>query len=186
MTPHLSADDQIAALEGALSAEARAHVAGCDACRDSVARMSAVVGALRADEVPEPSPLFWDHLSARVREGTAADPVVASSRFGWRVWVTVASAALAFAAVFVVQHTPDRQAPPNEPTAIASAPAAPADAPDAPPLAAVMQMASTLSSDDLTGVVSSTDDGTPLVEDLSPAERDAFVRLLHAEMEKVQ
>jgi hypothetical protein len=34
--------------------------------------------------VPEPSPLFWDHLSARVREGIdGAKPATSWSVFGW-------------------------------------------------------------------------------------------------------
>jgi len=75
--------------------------------------------------------------------------------------------------------------PPQQIEAVAST-VSPAESADTEPLAAVMQMASSLSSEDLRSVVSAAGEETLLVEDLSPAERAAFVRLLHAEMEKVQ
>src|SRR5689334_13377184 len=34
-----------------------------------------IVGLLREVDVPEPSPLFWDHLSQRVRTAVASEPV---------------------------------------------------------------------------------------------------------------
>ena len=35
-------------------------------------------------EMPEPSPLFWEHFSARVHEGVRAEPVdEPSGWFGW-------------------------------------------------------------------------------------------------------
>jgi hypothetical protein len=188
MTPHLSSNDQIAALEGTLAKEKESHVAACAACRDEIARLRALVDAMRSDAVPEPSPLFWEHFSGRVRAATAAEAPASASRFGWRVWIAVASAAMAFLMILAVRQMPSsssRPALPNVDAANVTA-AGVGEATDAEPLAAVMQMASSLSSDDLSGVVSIGGGGTPLVEDLSPAEREAFVRLLHVEMEKVQ
>ncbi len=52
-----------------------AHVAACSRCRE---RLDAVRDALklaREVAVPEPSPLFWEHLSARVRESIASEDV---------------------------------------------------------------------------------------------------------------
>jgi hypothetical protein len=185
MTSHLSPDDQLAALDGTLSADRMAHASDCATCQDTLTRTRAVVAALRKDDVPEPSPLFWDHFSARVRSATAAEPIVDAPRFGWRVWVTIGSAAAAFALVFVVRQGPTVPHQAVMPVAEV-APIASSAEPEPEPLAAVMQMASSLSSEDLSGVVSATGEDTPLVEDLSPAERAAFVRLLHAEMEKAQ
>ena len=38
----------------------------CDACRASVDDCATTLALARTDGAPEPSPLFWDHLSARV------------------------------------------------------------------------------------------------------------------------
>lgn len=189
MTSHLSPDDQVAALDGTLSGDRLAHVSGCAACQEALARTRSIVDALRSDDVPEPSPLFWDHFSARVRAATEAEAVAASPRFGWRAWVTIASAAAAFAIMLIVRlgpGAPGLTVSQTPQVAAAGAPATPAEATGAEPLTAVLQMASSLSSDDLTGVVAAAGSETPLVDDLSPAERAAFVRLLHAEMEKLQ
>lgn len=189
MTSHLSADEHLAALDRTLSAERLAHASDCRTCTEALARTQAIFDAVRSDDVPEPSPLFWDHFSARVRAATAADPTPASSRYGWRVWVTLVSAAAACALVLVVRNgpgAPGGAVPHPSDRAIVRSSEPATDAPDAEPFAAVMQMASSLSSDDLTGVVSAAGGETPLVDDLNPAERAAFVRLLHAEMEKAQ
>jgi hypothetical protein len=189
MTSHLSPDDHVAALDGTLSADRLAHVSGCAACQETLARTRSIVDALRSDDVPEPSPLFWEHFSARVRTATEAGVAAASPRFGWRAWVTIASAAAAFMIMLIVRLAPDTSSRPvSHPPQVAAvgASATRAEASETEPLTAVLQMASSLSSDDLSGVVSAAGGQTPLVEDLSPAERAAFVRLLHAEMEKVQ
>jgi len=144
---------------------------------------------MRSDDVPEPSPLFWEHFSNRVRAATSAEAAAPSPRFGWRGWATMASALVAFVMVLIFRHLPAEPArlatPPQQIEAVAST-VSPAESADTEPLAAVMQMASSLSSEDLRSVVSAAGEETLLVEDLSPAERAAFVRLLHAEMEKVQ
>ncbi|MEO8483959.1 MAG: hypothetical protein ABI634_17240 [Acidobacteriota bacterium] len=189
MTSHFSPEDQLAALDGTLPAERLAHASECASCQAALARTRSIVEAVRSDDVPEPSPLFWNHFSARVRAATSAEASAPAWRFGWRMWVTIGSAAAAFAMVLMVRAVPGVPAAPTSPAtevAVAGSPATPADTADAEPFAAVMQMASSLSSDDLNGVMSATGGDTPLVEELSPAERAAFVRLLHAEMEKVQ
>ena len=99
MTTHLSPDELAAAADGTagrsaaahrdpsaatahrdLSA-ATAHLDRCPACRAAVSELSALLTALKSETVPEPSPLFWDHFSARVREATAQ--VTPPERRGW-------------------------------------------------------------------------------------------------------
>jgi len=58
-----------------------------------------IIAALRQVDVPEPSPLFWDHLSQRVREAVANEPPPAP---GWMNRLNVAWAAGVFGAVAVV------------------------------------------------------------------------------------
>jgi hypothetical protein len=74
---HLVSSELVELVEGTLAADRAAHVDSCDACRAATADLLNVVRRASAleDDVPEPSPLFWDHLSARVREGIATERV---------------------------------------------------------------------------------------------------------------
>lgn len=78
---HLTSDEMIDAVEGNLDRSRRAHLAGCAECAREVESLAAVLKETQAVDVPEPSPLFWDHFSARVRGAVAAEPV---SGGGWR------------------------------------------------------------------------------------------------------
>ena len=78
---HLSAEEFVDLTDGVLSAARARHLDDCRDCRERAESLRDALGEARAIEVPEPSPLFWDHLSRRVREAVArdADP-------GWRAW----------------------------------------------------------------------------------------------------
>lgn len=69
---HLSRDQILAAVEG--RGEQPAHLDNCRACRARVEELRQVLALAGADEVPEPSPLFWTHFSERVRNAVAAEP----------------------------------------------------------------------------------------------------------------
>ena len=72
-----------------------------------------IIAALREVDVPEPSPLFWDHLSRRVREAVAAEPAPTRS---WTSRVNLAWAAGAVGALAVVVlavAVTTRQSPPT-------------------------------------------------------------------------
>jgi len=191
MTLHLSLEDQLAAVDGRLGLAKAAHLASCPTCEAAVAEIRALVIGLKADDIPEPSPLFWEHFSDRVRDATAAEVRSSGWDLGWRVWAMIGSSAIAFILVLVVRHgsvTPVRPAPiASPPSAAVPTTATPSLGPtEGEPLTVMMQAASNLSADDLKSVVTLADDATPLVEDLNAAERAAFVRLLSAEMEKTQ
>jgi hypothetical protein len=67
---HLTPGDLVDLAEGAPDADSTTHLAECEACRRQVADLrAAMAGVSSGGEIPEPSPLFWDHLSARVRDG---------------------------------------------------------------------------------------------------------------------
>jgi hypothetical protein len=70
---HLTPARLVDLAEDAVAEHSVPHLVECDACRRAVAELRATMaGAARPEnDVPEPSPLFWDHLSARVREGVA-------------------------------------------------------------------------------------------------------------------
>jgi hypothetical protein len=117
MTRHLNDEERIDALEGMLPVARQAHLDGCDGCRQSVAAMRDVLDDLvgAADEdVPEPSPLFWDHLHARVGGALAAEaePATPWWRGSTRAWASLAAAALV---VVVVAVGPWRSVRPEVP-----------------------------------------------------------------------
>jgi hypothetical protein len=65
---HLSDIEIVDLIDGTLRADRQRHVDGCDACRAQAEGLrSALLHASDAD-IPEPSPLFWDHFSARVHD----------------------------------------------------------------------------------------------------------------------
>ena len=121
-TRHLSPDELVDLVEGLAPGGPRdnlAHLASCERCRDQLADLRAA-RAMAAErevvEVPEPSPLFWDHFSARVREAVANEPAPPD---GWwqRLWSwpgVIAPVSAAAAVVLVLAMVFD--APVSEPT----------------------------------------------------------------------
>jgi hypothetical protein len=75
---HLTSVELVDALEGALIPERAAHLDACAACHEQLAGLRSALGEAGDVEAAEPSPLFWDHLSARVREAIAEESVPAS------------------------------------------------------------------------------------------------------------
>ena len=80
---HLTPDELIDAVEGLLTPEQQAHLAECPDCRRQVEDLLAVLAEAKQTSVPEPSPLYWNQLSIRVRAAVAADAAAS----GWRSWL---------------------------------------------------------------------------------------------------
>ncbi len=123
---HVTADELMDLADGCPSAAARAHAEACPACREQLASINAAVALARADRVPEPSPLFWDHFSARVSEAIRQEPEVRTrwwmpAFLTWRVMTGVAAAAVLLLAVAV---WPNGRSPLPAPPAVTSPPAA--------------------------------------------------------------
>jgi hypothetical protein len=116
---HLSRDERLLALDDALPEARAAHLAECTACRADVEALRRVVARVRASDVPEPSPLFWDYLAARVSDAIAREPVpVAAPAAWWRMpRYTWAAAALAALAVLAGYLGPVRRQPEPAPVA---------------------------------------------------------------------
>jgi len=74
---HLNVDELIDLAEGTRPEASAPHLAGCDRCREQLGELRAMLSRVEGTQidVPEPSPLFWDHLSDRVRAAVAAGPV---------------------------------------------------------------------------------------------------------------
>jgi hypothetical protein len=82
----LSRDRLLEAVEGVDAPETAAHLVVCARCRDEVESLRRTLDDVRGVDVPEPSPLFWDHLTTRVREAIAAEPPQAAAWSGLRAW----------------------------------------------------------------------------------------------------
>jgi len=104
MTRHLSPDHLIDLAEGTRPESSAPHLESCEACRRQLADMRAMMSAASEVAVPEPSPLFWDHLSDRVRQAVALEgaPRRASRWERWlRSQVILPVSAAALAAVII-------------------------------------------------------------------------------------
>jgi hypothetical protein len=101
---HLSESEfvDLAENEGALDSRRVAHVEACASCREQLDALRSLLRTAEAVEVPEPSPLFWAHMSARVREGIAAEPVPVRSGWNWIGMRGLASYSLAAALIVAV------------------------------------------------------------------------------------
>lgn len=86
---HLTPDEIVDAVEGALVRARQVHLESCGACRGSVERLGLVLRQVRAADMPEPSPLFWDRLSARVRVAIAVE-AAPPARSQWLTWPVLA------------------------------------------------------------------------------------------------
>ena len=118
---HLTPDQLVDLAEGVGTEPSMPHLRSCEVCRTKLAELRAMLSAAAEVDVPEPSPLFWDHFSARVHQAVAAERTDAMSGFwrrpSWRsapLWF--ASLAVAVLAVLVltrgsVSEAPHRRAP---------------------------------------------------------------------------
>lgn len=185
MKTHLNDDERIEALEGTLDHRRRAHLEACADCRQEVAAAHAMWEVLAADagagdDVPEPTPVFWNQLQARV--GRAVD---AQHTPWWRGaaagWMSLAAAAVL---LLVVSSGLLQRAP--MPDAVVG---------DVMEHSAVSAIGETAQWQFVTDVLATLEDDAVLdvlrpsrgavdaaLETLTAAERDEFVRLLQAEM----
>ena len=152
---HLNTEALVDIAEGTRTESAAPHLAACEVCRAQVRELRAMMSAAHDVEVPEPSPLFWDHLSSRVSRAVAEEGARLSFFSFLRARTFQASALVAVMALLVaVVLTPRIPAP--VPASIgAPAPVAVADADFG------LELIRDVTSDDdasLTVVASLTDD----------------------------
>lgn len=127
---HLSSDELIDLSEGTLARTRAGHVETCGTCRARLADLRAMRAAASDADVPEPSPLFWDHFTARVRDAVAAEPEPAAPSW-WSRWLplrpsfALGAAALLIVAAGAVWLNAPRVA--ETPARVASAPPGPID-----------------------------------------------------------
>jgi hypothetical protein len=70
---HLNTGELVDIAEGTRSEATAPHLAGCEPCRVQLRELRAMMAAAKDVDVPEPSPLFWDHLSARINAAVAQE-----------------------------------------------------------------------------------------------------------------
>ena len=84
---HLSPQEFVDLAEGGLTPGRASHLDGCARCRDEADVLRAVMNDAQEVEVPEPSPLFWEHLSRRVSDAvTLPGTPTARAAVGWSGW----------------------------------------------------------------------------------------------------
>ena len=99
---HLQPDELIDLAEGTRAESSATHLAECAVCRLQLEELKAMMSAAADLDVPEPSPLFWDHFSARVRQAVNAEGAPRRSFWTWpRVVIPAVSVAIAVLAVAV-------------------------------------------------------------------------------------
>jgi hypothetical protein len=165
------------------------HLRSCDVCRHRVAELRAAMAAVASGEGFEPSPLFWDRLSARVRETIEAERQGRAVSW-WRLkplWVGALAILMLAVAVFTRIERSPVGGPPVARTA--SAPLEPIDlfsAPDDPSLALVADLAAGLDWDAAREAGLTTDVGADghLVSQLTEGELRALRDLLKGELSR--
>jgi hypothetical protein len=120
---HLSPGQLVDLAEGAAPAGHVAHAASCETCRAHADALRDVLRQAASDTVPEPSPLFWEHLAARVGAAVREEP---APRAAWTIWTWrwAPMTAVAVLALAVGLGTSLWKGPPRE-HAIAGGPSAP-------------------------------------------------------------
>lgn len=186
---HLSSVEFVDLLEGATIRRAEQHLSECDRCRREFSALQETMSAAAAGPIPDPSPLFWEHLSARVSESVAREAPGSGELPGreslftywWvRAAAGVATAALVIAAAVALGSR--SSAPP--PSAQTDTPALPAPLEDGS-FGLVADFGGTLEWDDLReqmAVSAQTGRLDGGVGQLDSGERRELERLLKEEL----
>lgn len=187
MSTHLTPAEVVSVAEGHGREVLLRHVEVCAVCRAEVDVVRAVEIDLRANAaVPEPSPLFWDHFSRRVREATAHEPVPLVSWWPgrWATGLAAGAAVVVLAVTLSIQLSrgvvgpsrSDEASPDASPATLAS---------DDGRWDDMVHMAAQLPSDQMSDLVAIAET-TSLVDDLTSEERRTLLRLISMEMKDAQ
>ncbi len=199
MTTHLSSQEFVDAIEGGLAADRQRHLDVCAACQTEVETLRTIVVDLDSDaDLPEPSPLFWEHFQSRV-DAAVREEALAPSRAAWgrallgagamRTWLTVGATVAAVVMVAAIYlRAPVDAGQPADAGAVAAL--GETVVPDEAALVLggaewdfVSGMLESLPADDMRRVLTPSRNAVDAaMGDLSESERKTFLRLLQAEM----
>lgn len=187
---HLRDTELVDLLDGTLHATRAAHVDACVACRSRADALRETVARIEAVPAQQPSPLFWEHFSAKVNERIDAAP----DEGRWFVLPRLAFVALGTLAVILVGFNlltaPNVGAPSRSPAPVAAVADAPIPATGLDDLeadvdwAVVRAAADDLDVEDAKAAGLATRPGTVdrMAMELSDAERAELIRLVESEM----
>jgi hypothetical protein len=196
---HLSDVELVDLVDGTLPEQRLRHVEACELCRDQVAHLRSALARVADVEVAEPSPLFWEHFSARVHDAVHEAKPDAPRWWSWADGTTVrwtvgsaAATAVLVAAVWVgvwgtsIPGGQHRRAMPAS-TSVATAVDSDAFDPDTDEAWALVRAVADESSwddQDADGLGVKPGSAERAMETLSGDERTELVRLLEAEMKQ--
>ena len=122
---HLTDAEFADLMDDALPLDRRTHVRDCGACRARTTEMESVLARIiehrgpANSDVPEPSPLFWEHLSTRVRDAVTSIPATISWRDRlWRPGTAWAAGIASVALAVAISHSMLPRAPLNTASSI--------------------------------------------------------------------
>ena len=199
--PHLTEVELVDLLEGRVPVDRMRHVDACASCRERAEDLRIAIDHASDASVPEPSPLFWEHFSTRVREGIAAaddDAPTSDLMSGsWLGWLRHESFSWAVAAALVIAVIVGAVWQVSTPSPVGSQivdrdstpPRLDNELPDAdadPAWAVVRTLADEVQSNDavVAGLDPQPGAAERAVQSLSAAERSELVRLLLAEAKR--
>lgn len=191
--PHLSPQQLVDLVEGRHEGDADGHLRACEACRAQLDELRQMLALTSADRVPEPSPLFFEHLSGRVAEAVRREPQPGT---WWQAWAWPWGAVSAVAVVVIAAGLGVlwRPLPGPSPAAVQEADAASAPittAESADPLAGIdpsWALMEALSDDVVfdevatSGVIVSPGSADRAMLQLSETERARLLSILREEM----
>jgi hypothetical protein len=188
MTKHLTPEEFVDALDGSSPASA-AHLAECAECREEVASLQATLSDARHLEASEPSPLFWDHFSARVKQATENEPVASAWSWGRWAWKPVVGLMAIAAALVIGLYVRPGVGPDASVAGVVIQPASELASATVPGFeddgswSLVTALASELDWNELSQAAEPAE-GTvdAMIEELTSEQREALARLLQKEM----
>ena len=188
MTRHLTPEQMIDAAESVRPVDIP-HLASCEQCRRQVSELRDAMSTAANAELPEPSPLFWDHFASRVTEAVASSPPERRSIFSFAsfppgAWLRAAIAVAVASAVIMAVVTYDRDGG-SRPVPFADRRAEPALADD-PLLDLVADLGVDVDWESAAEVGLTTREGTAdrAVTQLTEEERTELQRLLEQELKR--
>lgn len=190
---HLTSEQLIDALEGREPFTHRSlgeggHLATCEHCQVELASLSSVLAEAKQSSVPEPSPLFWQHFSKRVRTAIDDEAVTGNKWPSWLRWqVLVPLGAVAMIVLSLMIALPKQD--PARSNAFALDALRAADAIQAPD--SWVMLANLVGDIDLdtalaAGVVVEPGDAEEAVLQLTSEEQQELTRLLKTELTRAK
>lgn len=203
---HLTNAELVDLVEDRLPADRAGHVAGCGRCRDEADALRAALALTSSDAVPEPSPLYWDHFSARVADAVrdetpsadrpASGAWLRSPLAGWAAAASLSLLVMMSVVWRATLHAPTRvapagtvAAPPADASGVAAvAPPGTDDLEADAAWAVVRSAAEGFAWDDAhaAGISAHPGSAEGIALELSPDERSELARLLDGELARLR